>query len=1159
MSVELTKYQPNFDKRIRDLVHHQQLKNKIEEKYQELLASKTEITEKSLLSTQVTMKLNWLTELVNKCQAEIDEATEFHQNCFAYGKAKQDFECNLERLGERKQQYIDIFSPLTLVTEKGGELLSPQEWRIDVDKADNLPAFKARVTREVATHSSDDPQKTTIKYHKYYDYSETKFYYSDDDTPIQQGFVLFWTYNKNFKIPEPSSNENRYRPYSLSVGLTNDSGQLQRIQTSSDYLEQLDKYDAKFNRPELEDLFDQKKDQRRYELKKTISEQSLRYKYNNALTDTLIDRKDRYAFLLYPVDQGKFLTKDLYELSQLSEPKAVFEGDDRQVPRKVKLHCTLPEWGRRLRKKLNVLQQQIAEFNTLVGPHHQKRQTIDAMSQMVELHRKHAYRRPTFSNETLKIRPELPEQFKKAGKNLFSEIPQRQIEEKKKLAEALNELSLGINSIITKPSDSGAMYEYYWQKQHIERAAGDLWDLLSSTALRDELNLYINHIKELEDVQEGTIPAGPYMERQEEGWYNIFITLAECYAGLSSSEKYGEIAWEQDIKHGIETLGSFDSDDDVDQQLTKVWGGRDDLLDESNEVDDQAEFIKKQNNFIENSQGDDVEESVFSIIMKNYKDLIKPFLGQMIPGAGAPCTLQVVLASYDSYVTRHIQRKITSDAAYHIRFFMNIMKAFNFFDDSNKMNKIKINDLFPAFFVTKNIKRSNQRAGKGVAKLKDFFAEINEDKKSGASGEFYGHFQNRKAAYAKATYGMFNFTLSIQYLVTFDEMAKDKNWSEQQLQLRYITAWVDMVQTFGTTSMQVVAVVGRYKAGLKLGKAIPYSSSLKGGLPKLFNVMTVPLGIVQSVFSAYDAAEHFENEEYGLAAKNAIISAGTFMVTAGYVIRSVSTAAAKRWAVREAAIFSASAISAATGIGLAVAGFFIVAGTVINVLMFAWDMASLIASLTASSSQKWLEGQWLSFKAPVQKLSLMQIKELNFRNTNPNFDQDDELVNIYNNHEPYSLYSNKISSNMWAPKDLYLTVEPIEIIEDIHTKAFWENDSVDLAKLTWRAIIPLYKMGLNQQQIEEIVRMPNIETANAIKSVEYVIKYYSSLSDEMENATKPDENPEYTASLDNKSFLISTLLEQGTFTPPEHAFYLDNLWREPIYLLDDINEIETKK
>src|SRR5690606_39758110 len=132
-------------------------------------------------------------------------------------------------------------------------------------------------------------------------------------------------------------------------------------------------------------------------------------------------------------------------------------------------------------------------------------------------------------------------------------------------------------------------------------------------------------------------------------------TIAECYAALSHSEIYGEKIWNEDINFGVELLANY-TDDQAYKEICDLWFGV-----ASNEFVDEGEiipgYLRIQNESLNSlkEKSENNHESIFSLILSNYQSLLKPYLSHVIPGPGAPCTLQVVLSCYQPYLYNKIK------------------------------------------------------------------------------------------------------------------------------------------------------------------------------------------------------------------------------------------------------------------------------------------------------------------------------------------------------------------------------------------------------------------------------------------------------------------------------------------------------------------------
>jgi hypothetical protein len=219
----------------------------------------------------------------------------------------------------------------------------------------------------------------------------------------------------------------------------------------------------------------------------------------------------RYGFFAYPVNRGNFKTKSLLKLAEGENPVA-WSGKVDEDNSAIALHCTLPEWDRRITVKLDALNLALYKTVEKVKPHTENIERLGGMSRLVELQQKYPY---GLRNEE-KI--DIGEKF--IGK--------------------INTLSDAIKERIEEPNNE---YEFLNQQDidEINGAAEALKDLIFKKEFLAEFNSYLksamNPEKESENGlanAEGKLNAGPYMEK-EPYWGHIVETLMQCVDSLSKT------------------------------------------------------------------------------------------------------------------------------------------------------------------------------------------------------------------------------------------------------------------------------------------------------------------------------------------------------------------------------------------------------------------------------------------------------------------------------------------------------------------------------------------------------------------------------------------------------------------------------------------------
>ncbi|GAB6260790.1 hypothetical protein [Photobacterium sp. R1] len=1107
MSLEI--YQVNFDLSLKDVEYKNILLVKVEDKINELISAGYD---NNVLIFRAEYFCKIIKEEIISIERYIRRTVEKHKGINPYEYYQQDLEENIDILEFRSGVYKKEFEKCPLITDKNGEILDPKDWYLDTKNATFPKCFVPKVTKTITQHKEVDGviPTTVASFEKKWDYSLTQFYYADDETIIKDRFILYWQLDDDYGLNSAGYNTSR-----LNTAYINSNGEATKISAESSFLVTEETSES--------DCFILKKLMH----PKHLLKEKDRYYYN--LTESRINLSNRTAFILYPLDQTVFKTKPLHELSKIKAPsyvndknlqdrKVIFEGESERAPARIYLHCTLPEWNHRLRKVLGELQMQINEYNLICAPHYSKLNALSDMEDLLELHQRFG---TNYDPKNKKI--------------------------EKELISSINKLSSAIRTAIECPEDKHPTFEYYTQKKHIDLKAEELFYLIKSPALYAELKSYIESSAD-EESSEVKMHTGPYME-EEYGWHAIFETIAECYAALSHSEIYGDKIWNEDINFGIEVLANFSGDKSY-KEICDLWFG---VLNASYVENDEdiPEYLSSQYESLNEFEPDNSNnhDSIFSLIVSNYESLLKPYLGHVVPGPGAPCTLQVVLSCYQPFIFNKIKQALTNDATYHIRLLRSVLCVFNVLNPRDGKTKLAnglmtVTDFFKAFVVTRSIKRSNLRASDTLREIKVFIEKANESE--GNSKAFYDAINQKKpvaTAVGKSIYTMFNLTLSIQSLQALSEKAKLEGWPSERIYLEYLNGYLDITNAVGSfsgsTSMAIAAVIERAKFSAYTGGLGKNLLKFGKNISALLDKLAIPLGIVQTVVSLYYVAEHLENGEY----KEAVLAAGSaasgLLLVSGFILRT------------------GVLIPVAAILGPVLGTILIIVGTIVSVLLLAIEIAELSWNLLSTNSQSLLEEYWVKFqsKLPMLKVDVLRKYELlpvsidmNNGNivsmrANELYDTEYDIIKIYNSN-PYEMYK------------LYgLTKDLINIVDDLHVKEIIFDEGVNLGDLRWQAVIPLYIN--NKYDIEEIRNLVDFEINDfdGINKIDKLIEYYESVksNEEIDQLLYIDDN----GNVFNTK--ISTLLEVGAFNPKNYEdFYGSELWSHK-YFFREIDIVAKKR
>jgi len=241
-----------------------------------------------------------------------------------------------------------------------------------------------------------------------------------------------------------------------------------------------------------------------------------------------------------------------------------------------------------------------------------------------------------------------------------------------------------------------------------------------------------------------------------------------------------------------------------------------------------------------------------------------------------------------------------------------------------------------------------------------------------------------------------------------------------------------------------------------------------------------------------------------------------------------------RFVVREVALAAANAVP--------------VLGTVLfvigSVISFVWliiDIVGLLAGLV----EDWIYGSpqfdlfgdhWESFKAEIKKSSLEQIlvKHAKDKDMLPQLllteARKSRLKDVFD-FNPYLTYT---STSKKSSNDIL--VKNLDEISDLRRDYGWFDSGVDWEPLNWRALVPLYKVGVDLKTLVKAVTFYDsfVNIADMPFKHKELIKYYISLRN-VDNGFNEKELDDFMNFKCKKlsAGTIATLLEMGKFTMRE--------------------------
>ncbi len=838
-------------------------------------------------------------------------------------------------------------------------------------------------------------------------------------------------------------------------------------------------------------------------------------------TVTDFDPNTKRAFFLYPMDQGRFKTKDLNILSNPDQGEAPENDPHRSAPSKgvvkklrladlnffpnsyisdhiknrheIKLHCTLPEWNYRLKDKLKKLKYLTEAHQLACMPHNRNLNYLAGLGNLIELQFKHSY----------------------------AFVSDEQIAEREKLKKAVSSLYKGIQVQLESPTKE-AEYSVFSGVaecfEDMDKAASELWLLLKSDAFIKEMQRYLDAVKGKTITDKDGVtwyPPGPDME-QEPLWNDIFFTISLCYEELSKCTRVANLVWEDDIMHGLEELAAMPG---VGEELDEV---KKTLLEEE---DENAKSITEKQ--FKNFDIDTAElegrlknppQGLLATIIRGfdvateYRNAAKPLLDQVIRTAGMPCLLQVVFGHYDTKITAHILKK--KIPTYHLRVFTGYLKQHHF-RVKGPNNTLGLKAVYKSFSVSRKrgkVSFPNGKSGKKALKkiLDDPF---NKDKKS-SEDKFYGKFNKPTAVAAKGLYGIFNLVLTVQGLIT---KAVDKHENHEDYTILEVikisTTLVGLYVTVGSLH-KIVGRLDDFAKGIEKAPPLYW-----GHLDKV----TAILGVVTSVISAYEAFDEYSKGNTEKATVNAAMAFSGFVYTLGYVITEM--------AKREGSIMATSSIAGPA------APILMGIGTAINVLLLAKDAPAILDSIAALfeyNHAKTSQGIWAAIQQPLDASGQLEARELHktikkMTEEYPDIWGDDDaikgklkrlelaatrkdtIISAYDKLREKVKKEDISDYEVLVRPELLLIDDPFKgyLAEDAPEKfkeltgnavndisnaitdeslwgkraagqgSIWVRDyyGVEWEQLSWRAVVPLFEDNYTPHEIEGMVNLSNIKSA----------------------------------------------------------------------------------
>jgi len=1036
-----------------------------------------------------------------------------------------DFSVNIQALHKRHTLYIDEFRSLKL---QKSDKTAPNTWFLDSHGLSIKPyrtiINAAYEVSGMLTNNTNAPDLIAIprRHHK------VRFTYADNNLPVANRIVLFWKYHKNKQGVEEIAYDDRWLSSPVSLARTDSAGYI--VQTANTftvrmqtyYAENSNKQHYRINIIGTSCVTNEKMQDKDYYEFCSISdtpphEQNDLTKPNNnqwtdinataPLTGSEFDPKAEYAFFLYPADAGKVVTKSLDELvasqttfsyNNHTDLPIIYKGKLPGNGVEIALHCTLPEWTFRLNQQLEKLQHWIQVLEILKQPHLAKLQNVTQLCKVADLNARYG----------------------------IGVTSQAEFARRKKLLEDLEKLQTGLSLVINIPTTDYPITQNMGEvRNNIYKEAKALWTLMNREGFRAELKHYLDYMKEniTTDYYLKGRP-GPYME-EEYHWEKIFVTLSECYAGLSRSGIENDV-WQQDIEVMLDRFVNDERLNEYGEQwLEYLSSNYQKDLGYDKPFNEQLLLINDQELISGDSLLTDIFDWYFDSLQFYEEAKIQEIVGAIVPTPGPPCLFQVALDSYGALLSRKIIKTSGTNPAYHLRINIFMARTLGMF---HKKYESRYLNAYSIAFLIKSGGSPHSYAKLAKTRIKQFFTEWDFaiDGEGTKSRDFYDAINGRGALMGRTVFTLLNLSLAWQNLLRAD--AEPDN-AVAFLSVHDLLADVSQFGAAGTSTVSSMLVANRVYNVLILKQSDYEPGNIVKWAGNNLDSFATGLLFISAALSLADIAELIESGNTDDVAKKTFVLSVELTTASGYVLRTLTRTGA-RFAAREVAM---AGVNVFPGLGQ----FAFVVGSGISLAMLLWDVADIIADtvfyeLFATDPERLFKEKWKQFQAP------MNIDKIKFPES-----MDSYSLKTLIAHAPFKQYDNASTQrNKDKSSDLgFLMKRPIVDIREVVDANFFD---VEWKKMTWQAIIPLYLAGLSEASIIKVTVMPG-KTKNAksgqIKRVADIIQYYDEVV-----AFMPERGDEqaYQGYLNGNivqlsPFVVARLLREGNFRPRLQLEYKD--------------------
>ncbi|MFD2230098.1 hypothetical protein [Alkalimarinus sediminis] len=832
------------------------------------------------------------------------------------------------------------------------------------------------------------------------------------------------------------------------------------------------------------------------------------------ITNQYFYRNRRYGFMLYPIDRGSFISKDVTTLTQaldianhgkatstFTTQGAAWAEQQLPAPEKdqpnpcstIAIYCTLPEWDRRLCEKLAALEDAHQAYRQATKPHLDNLLAINQMEQLTELY----------------------------GQYHYAPLNNEESETIASLSKNLGDMGGAIEKWLSDQTDTPDFPIAKIQKK-LDDCAQQLWALLNSPALANELKRYINAAS-MAEPNGGGVPAGPYMA-QEPYWLHIYDTLPKCYAAFKNTSLAEEV-WEKHVKDCVwwvaedvegETLKPDDDVVGIISRISKIF-----YFDDQEDGNNLSPLIARLYDHIEDNLylNKSPESNPLLTVLNAYKKLSDATFHNQ---PGPPSLMQTLLDTYADYVSKLVRRHSVGKKSLHIKLFFGVMRLYGVSPDGAEFHSFKhsIYHLLRAHGRQYSPGGRKPKGGKNVLSrnarevIDDMFTRvfpvIKEDGKAGSTTESFSDqaYNARSHIKYKSAMQVMNWMLLFE---SWGNLPEKSNMNTEET-LRYIGNVIDNSGNTLIKAIQARELISSLFTS-KLGRMSPPSASLVAVADTIAQRLTVLAGVMATV----DAYNHFNHGLYGKSAKDVAFAASAGMLAYGHAVKKWGQTAASSTSRTVAASVGTQALRRRVGVMVASVLFVpvvgevgLIVGGIVMTGLAVIDTFEIVSSALRKPLHQLFHGYW-------DRLITTKVKV---------GEQEKQLyLDFYTGEFPES----KAFKTAYARADAQR--ETSRLIED---------SAVDWRYLTWRAVVPLHLMGRPLSDIKALIKLPEgapryaggntvLNGHRTIKNkliaymdVDSIIAFYQALK-------KQDDNSPYDST--RTCGEVRVMLERGCFRP----------------------------